>query len=105
MADDRFKPESAPRRSPGHRVAELFREDAPRTTRVNTAKSTNRDLQLDGATVRRQVQQPALIAAVHPPGLPAAIGTYPESGTASGGDHDPIRSYLHAIDQRAGGRQ
>jgi hypothetical protein len=55
--------------------------------------------------VGRQVEEPPIVAAVHPLGLPSAIGALGSSGAASGVDDDAVWSDLDVIDQQAGGRQ
>jgi hypothetical protein len=55
--------------------------------------------------VGRQVEEPPIVAAVHPLGLPSAIGALGSSGATSGGDDDAVWSDLDVIDQQAGGRQ
>ena len=72
---------------------------------LRAAKSSNRDAHLNGATVRGQVQEPSLIAAVHLLGLPPAIRTRASGGTTPGGDEDAIWSDLNVIDQQTGWRQ
>jgi hypothetical protein len=54
------------------------------------AKSANRDAQLNRATVRWQVEEPPFIAAVHPLGSFAAIGTFARRGAASSDDEDAV---------------
>jgi hypothetical protein len=68
MVDDRLEPRRAPSRSTGDRVAEGLGENATPAAGFSAAKSANRDANLNGATVRGQVQDPPLIAAVHPLG-------------------------------------
>jgi len=105
MMDDRFEPESAPGGSAGNRLGEPLRENASPATGCGAAKSANRDPQLNGTTVGRQVEEPPLIAAVHPPGLPSAIGAFAGGGATSGGDDDAVWPDRDVIDQQAGGRQ
>jgi len=54
--------------------------------------------------VGRQVEEPPLIAAVHPPGLPSAIGAFAGGGATPGGDEDAIWPDLDVIDHQARGR-
>ena len=75
MMDDRLEPRCAPSGSAGDRIAERLGENAAPATGLSAAKSANRDTHLNGATVRGQVQEPPLIAAVHLLGWPPAIGT------------------------------
>ena len=77
MVDDRFQPASASGRSAGHRMIEPLREYASPATGCSAANRRTATRQLDGVTVGRQVEEPPLIAAVHPPGLPSAIGDLP----------------------------
>jgi hypothetical protein len=105
MVDDRFEPESAPRLPAGHGLVESLGENASPATGLSAAKSANRDPQLNGTTVGRQVEEPPIVAAVHPLGLPSAIGALGSSGATSGGDDDAVWSDLDVIDQQAGGRQ
>src|ERR1700737_3127947 len=105
MMHDRLEPRGAPRRSSNHRVAELLGENAAPATGFGTAKSANRDAHLNGATVRGQVQEPPLIAAVHLLGLPSAIGTRAGSRTTPGGDEDAIGSDLDIVDPLTGRRR
>ena len=94
MTDDRLEPKCAPGRSTGHRVTELLGENLAPAAGLSAAKSANRNAHLNGATVRGQIQEPSLIAAVHLFGLLPAIGTRASGGTTSGGDQDPIGSDL-----------
>jgi len=64
MMDNRFKPRGAPRRSSSHRVAERLGKNAALATGLSTAESANRDPHLNSATVRRQIQEPPLVAAM-----------------------------------------
>jgi hypothetical protein len=105
MVDDRLEPEGAPGGSTGHRVAELLRENAASATGMSAAKSANRDLKLNSATMGRQVEEPPLIAAVDPRRSLTAVRARAAGGATSGGDDDPIWPDLDAIDQQAGGRQ
>jgi len=105
MMDDGFKPERAPRGSAGDRLAEWLRKNASTTTRCRAAKSTNRDLQLNNATVRRKVEEAPFIPAVDVPRLPAAIWALAKGGAASGRDDDPIWLDRDIIDQQASRRQ
>jgi hypothetical protein len=72
-------------------------------SRKLSTSASNHDLQLNGAAVGRQIEEPALMAAVHP--LPSAIGASASGNAASSRDDDPIWSDLDAIDHQAGGRQ
>jgi len=105
MMHDCLEPRGAPRRSFSHRVAELLGKNAALATGFGTAKSANRDAHLNGATMRGQVQEPPLIAAVHLLGLPPAIGTCARGGATPGDDADAIGSDLDIIDQQTGRRQ
>jgi hypothetical protein len=77
MADNRFKPECAPGRSAGHRLAEPLCKNPSWATGGGATKSANRDPELNSPTMRRQVEEPPLVATVHPSGLPAAGGHSP----------------------------
>jgi hypothetical protein len=88
MMNDCVEPERAPGRFDGHRLVQPLREDASWTIGHGAAKSANCDAQLNRATVRWQVEEPPFIAAVHPPGLFAAIGTFARRGAASSNDED-----------------
>jgi hypothetical protein len=90
MMNDCVEPERAPGRFAGHRLVQPLHEDASWTTGHGAAKSANRDAQLNRATVRWQVEEPPFIAAVHPPGSFAAIGTFARRGAASSDDEDAV---------------
>jgi hypothetical protein len=105
MVDNRLQPRRAPSRSAGHRVIEPLGEDAAPATALNAAKSANRDPQLNRATVRRQVEEAALVPAVHPLGLAPAIGARASGSATLSGDEDAIWPDLDVIDQQARGRQ
>src|SRR5271170_5999559 len=105
MMDDRLEPGCAPRGSTSHCVAQRLGKNAAWATGLRAAKSANRDVYLDGATVRGQVQEPPIIAAVHLLGLSPAIGTRANGGAAPGGDEDALWSDLDIIDHQTGRRQ
>ena len=71
----------------------------PPATGGSATKSANRDAHQNGTPLRGQVQEPPLIPAVDPLGLPAAIGTRANGGATPGGDEDAIRSDLDVVDQ------
>jgi len=100
-----FEPGRPPRRSSSRRVAERFGKDAAPGIGIGAAKSPNRNPHLNGATLRRQIQKPPLIAAVHPLGLQPAVGAPASTGTISGGDENAIGPDLHVVDQQTGWRQ
>jgi hypothetical protein len=62
MADNRFKPECAPGRSAGHRLAEPLCKNPSWATGGGATKSANRDPELNSPTMRRQVEEPPLVA-------------------------------------------
>ena len=105
MVDDCLQPKRAPGRSTGNRVIEPLGGNVARATVLSAAKSTNCDAHVNGASVRRQVQEVPLIAAVHPLGLSSALGARANRGQTSGGNEDAIWSNLEVIHQQAGRRQ
>src|ERR1700704_2260929 len=105
MANNRFKPECAPGRSAGHRLAEPLCKNPSWATGGGATKSANRDPELNSPTMRRQVEEPPLVATVHPSGLPAAGGAFARGGAAPSGDDDAIWSDLDVIDQQPCRRQ
>jgi hypothetical protein len=105
VMDDRLEPRCATGRSASHRVTERLGENVPPAIGLSAAKSANRDAHLNDATVRGQVKESALIAAVHPLGLSPAIGTRANGGATPGGDEDAIWSDLDVIDQQTDRRQ
>jgi hypothetical protein len=103
--DNRLEPSGAPSRSSRHRIAERFGENATLATRLSAAKSANRDAHLNGAAVRGQVKEPALIAAVHLLGSAPAIGARTSDSATSGGNEYAIWPDLDVVDQQTGRRQ
>jgi len=97
---DRFEPNRARRGSSSDRIAERLGKDATPAISIGAAKSTNRNAYLNRAPSRRQNQKLALIAAVHPFGLPPAIGTANSAGTTSRGDENEIGTDLNPVDQQ-----
>ena len=61
-----LEPRCAPSRSGCHRVAEPLGKNVASATGLRAAKSANNDAHLNGATVRRQVQEAPLVPTVHP---------------------------------------
>ncbi len=57
----------------------------------------------DTEMVDDRFEEPPIVAAVHPLGLPSAIGALGSSGATSGGDDYAVWPDLDVIDQQAGG--
>src|SRR2546425_1773093 len=87
MMDDRFEPSGAPCRSSSHRLPERLSKNAAPAIGISAAKSADRDAHLNRAALRRQIQKPPLIAAVHSLGLVPAVGgpARPRRGPRLGG--------------------
>jgi hypothetical protein len=86
MVDNRFQPESAPGRPAGHRLVEPLREYASPATGCGAAKSADRNPQLNGTAVGRQVEEPPLIEVLKDRGIPfRCAGRTGPAGNQKGG--------------------
>src|SRR3989442_14952545 len=100
MMDDRFEPSGAPCRSSSHRLPERLSKNAAPAIGISAAKSADRDAHLNRAALRRQIQKPPLIAAVHSLGLVPAVGPPASTGTTSGGDQNEIGPEPNLVDHQ-----